>query len=91
MILKTLTHDHGNQDVWNWYDNIDSASAYFDEENQMAVVAVHFKDVDANITIAIDDVAFLCNDNGQTIECEVELFTWEKLDRVSDIKKAFSL
>ena len=30
-------------------------------------------------------------DNGQTIECEVELFTWEKLDRVSDIKKAFSL
>ena len=68
MILKTLTHDHGNQDVWNWYDNIDSASAYFDEESQMAVVAVHFKDVDANIAIAIDDVAFLCNDNGQTIE-----------------------
>jgi S-adenosylmethionine synthetase len=30
-------------------------------------------------------------DNGQTIECEVELFTWEKLDRVNDIKKAFSL
>ena len=68
MILKTLTHDHDSSDVWNWYDNIDSASAYFDEESQMAVVSVHFKDTDANIVVAITDVAFLCNDNGQTIE-----------------------
>lgn len=68
MILKTLTHDHGNRDVWNWYDNIDSASAYFDEESQMAVVSIHFRDIDANIAVAITDVAFLCNDNGQTIE-----------------------
>ena len=30
-------------------------------------------------------------DNGRTIECEVELFTWEKLDRVEDIKQAFGL
>ena len=30
-------------------------------------------------------------DNGQTIEREVELFTWEKLDRIEEIKKAFSL
>ena len=29
--------------------------------------------------------------NGQTIEREVELFTWEKLDMVDDIKKAFGL
>jgi hypothetical protein len=68
MILKNLTHDHGNREVWNWYDNIDSASAYFDEESQMAVVSIHFKDIDANIVVAITDVAFLCNDNGQTIE-----------------------
>jgi S-adenosylmethionine synthetase len=30
-------------------------------------------------------------DNGQVVEREVELFTWEKLDRVEDIKKAFGL
>ena len=30
-------------------------------------------------------------DNGQTIEREVELFTWEKLDRVNEIKKAFGV
>ena len=30
-------------------------------------------------------------DNGQVIEREVELFTWEKLDRVADIKQAFGL
>ncbi len=29
--------------------------------------------------------------NGQEITREVELFTWEKLDRVDDLKKAFSL
>ena len=29
--------------------------------------------------------------NGETINQEVELFTWEKLDRVEDIKKAFRL
>lgn len=28
---------------------------------------------------------------GETISVEVELFTWEKLDRVEDIKKAFNL
>jgi S-adenosylmethionine synthetase len=27
----------------------------------------------------------------ETREMEVELFTWEKLDRVDDIKKAFGL
>lgn len=29
--------------------------------------------------------------SSKVIECEVELFTWEKLDRVEDIKKAFAL
>ncbi len=31
------------------------------------------------------------NSNGQKIEREVEFFTWEKLDRVNDLKKAFGL
>ena len=30
-------------------------------------------------------------DNGQVIEREVELFTWEKLDRVEAIRKAFGI
>jgi S-adenosylmethionine synthetase len=30
-------------------------------------------------------------DNGQTIEREVELFTWEKLDKVADIRKKFGI
>lgn len=29
--------------------------------------------------------------SSKVIECEVELFTWEKLDRVEDIKKVFGL
>lgn len=29
--------------------------------------------------------------NGRTFELEVELFTWEKLDRVEDVKKTFGL
>jgi S-adenosylmethionine synthetase len=31
------------------------------------------------------------DENGIVFEREVELFTWEKLDRVNDIKKAFNL
>ena len=30
-------------------------------------------------------------DNGQLIEREVELFTWEKLDKVEAIRKAFGI
>lgn len=68
MILKTLTHDHGDSDTWNYYDNIESASVYFDEGSGYAVVSCVFKDVDSPIVIAITDVAYLCNDEGKTIE-----------------------
>lgn len=68
MILKTLTHDRGNSDCWNWYDGIQSASAYYDENSKMAVVAVQFRDVDGEIVIGITDTAYLCNDKGETIE-----------------------
>jgi S-adenosylmethionine synthetase len=30
-------------------------------------------------------------DNGQVVEREVELFTWEKLDKVEEIRKNFGL
>ena len=68
MILKTLTHDHGESDVWNYYDNIESASAYYDENIEEAVVSVRFKNDDADIIITITEVAYLCNDEGKTIE-----------------------
>lgn len=68
MILKTLTHDRGNSDVWNWYDGVVSASAYYDEKTGSAVVAVRFKGAEADVIIAITDEAYLCNDEGQTIE-----------------------
>ena len=31
------------------------------------------------------------NGEGETIEKEVELFTWEKLDKVEEIKSSFKL
>lgn len=68
MILKTLTHDHGCSDTWNYYDNIESASVYFDEGCGETVVALKFKDTPAFITLATTDEAYLCNDDGKTIE-----------------------
>lgn len=68
MILKTLTHDRGNSDCWNYYDNIKSASVFFDEGSQMSCVAVRFKGTDADVVLGLTDVAYLCNDKGQTIE-----------------------
>ena len=68
MILKTLTHDHGESDVWNYYDNVESASVYYDEKIEEAVVSVRFKNTDADIVIVITEVAYLCNDEGKTIE-----------------------
>lgn len=68
MILKTLTHDRGNSDVWNWYDGVTSASVYYDESANCSVIAVRFKDADDDVVIELTDVAYLCNDEGSTIE-----------------------
>lgn len=68
MILKTLTHDHGKADCWNYYDNIENASVYFDEPSGMVCISVHFKGSASDVIIAINDEAYLCNDKGQTIE-----------------------
>ena len=68
MILKTLTHDHGISDVWNFYDNISSASVYYDENAEEVVVSMSSDDYEGSIVLAITDVAYLLNDKGQTIE-----------------------
>lgn len=68
MILKTLTHDRGKADCWNYYDNIESASVFFDEDSKLSCVAVRFKGADSDVVLAISEVAYLCNNSGQTIE-----------------------
>lgn len=68
MILKTLTHDRGSGDCWNFYDNIESVSVFYDEKTAMSCVSVKFKNADSDICIGLTDVAYLCNDAGQTIE-----------------------
>lgn len=68
MILKTLTHDKSSSNCWNYYDNIESASVYFDEGAKMACVAVRFRGTDADVVLALSNVGYLCNDKGQTIE-----------------------
>ena len=68
MIMKTLTHDRGSSDCWNFVDSIKSASVYFDDEIKMTCIAVRFKDAESDVVIAVTDEAYLCNDKGQTIE-----------------------
>ena len=82
MILKTLTRDHGESDVWNYYDNVESASAYYDENIEEAVVSVRFKDTDADIVIVITEVAYLCNNEGKTIE-KLRPATKEAKDKIT--------
>lgn len=72
MILKTLDYRQGKEqnhvfEEWNYFDNIVSASCYFDEETKMTVVRCLFRD-DNVITISIPNVAYLMSDTGKTIE-----------------------
>lgn len=68
MILKTLTHDRSSSDCWNFYDNIESASVYYDERIDASCIAVRYKGVDSDVVLVIQDVAYLCNNTGKTIE-----------------------
>ena len=72
MILKTLDYrksenDNGVYEEWNYFDNIESASNYFDENTQMTVVGCKFRDGNF-VTISIPNVAYLMSDTGKTIE-----------------------
>lgn len=68
MILKTLTHDHGSSDVWNYYDNITAASVYYDESIGEVVVSMSQDAYDGSIVLAVPEGAYLLNDKGETIE-----------------------
>lgn len=72
MILKTLDYRQGkNQndvyEEWNFFDNIVSASNYYDEEIKLPVARCRFRD-DNIVTFAIPNVAYLMSDTGKTID-----------------------
>lgn len=72
MILKTLDYRQGKEqnnvyDEWNYFDNIMSASSYYDESIGLPVVRCTFRD-DNIVTIAIPNVAYLMSDTGKTID-----------------------
>lgn len=72
MILKVLNHKKSENssavyDEWTYFDNIESAINYFDEEIKAAVVRCVFQD-GGNIAIPIPCVAYLMSDIGKTIE-----------------------
>lgn len=68
MILKTLTYVEDGGPCWNFYDGITSASVYFDKDSDTSCCVVHYKDLANPVAVAIANVAYLCNDEGKTIE-----------------------
>lgn len=68
MILKTYTHDRGGSSCWNFYDNIETASCYHSADTGNLCIALKFKGDSSDIILELLEPAYLCNDNGQTIE-----------------------
>lgn len=72
MILKVLDykkseHESVYYDVWNYFDNITSASNYYEEGSGLTVVRCTFRDGNT-VTIGIPHEAYLMSDNGKTIQ-----------------------
>lgn len=72
MILKVLDYRQSKRqnevyEEWNYFDNIESASNFFDEDIKMTVVRCRFKSGNVT-TFAIPNVAYLMSDTGKTIE-----------------------
>ena len=72
MILKTLDyrphkHEKGVYEEWNYFDNIVSASNYYDEDDKMTVVRCQFANGNC-VIIEIPCVAYLMSDSGKTID-----------------------
>ena len=72
MILKTLDyrqsrHSSNVFEEWNYFDNITTASSFFDDETKMTVVRCSFRDGNT-VTFAIPNVAYLMSDTGKAIE-----------------------
>lgn len=72
MILKILDYKKSKEesalcDVWNYFDNITSASNYFDEDCGETVVRCTFRDGNT-VSFSIPYEAYLMSDSGKTIE-----------------------
>lgn len=72
MILKTLNYrknenNGGVYEEWSYYDNINSASTYYNESARVCVVECDFRDGN-RITFPIHCVAYLMSDSGKTID-----------------------
>ena len=67
MILKIFKSNDGH-DKWTWYDNIEQATTYYNEETKCVCIDLKIKDREGIITQAIEEPSYLCNDLGQTIE-----------------------
>ena len=68
MVLKDLNTTIDGGDCWVFYDNIATASYYYDKETKSAVVGLVFNGCDKAVTVPIERCAYLCNDRGETIE-----------------------
>ena len=72
MILKNLDYrksetSNMEREEWNYFDNIETAAHFYDEEIGMTVVRCGFKDGNI-VTFAVPYVAYLMSDAGKTIE-----------------------
>ena len=72
MILKILDYrqaeeNSGVYEEWNFFDNITSASNYFDDRSKTTVVRCQFRDGSV-VTFSVLCVAYLMSDTGKTIE-----------------------
>jgi hypothetical protein len=69
MILKM---SHKNMDTgrkeWQIYDNIVTATSGYNTEEKCKMLFVYFKGADEYSGFPIKEVAYLCNDDGKTIE-----------------------
>lgn len=72
MVLKILDYRKSEvqsveREEWNYFDNIETAGTFFDEEIGMTVVRCGFKDGNI-VTFSIPHVAYLMSDAGKTID-----------------------
>lgn len=77
MILKILDYrkseaHSGEREEWTYFDNIETASTFFDEEIGATVVRCSFKGGNGcTTTFTIPHVAYLMSDAGKTIDSVV--------------------
>lgn len=70
MIFKYLMTEPGGNESWEYYDNVKIARTYYDEELHRPCVKLYFDrtGLDNGELFPVNEVAYLMNDNGKTIE-----------------------